>query len=312
MLIEVRHASAADAAVFHALAAHPSLRDHFDSFQTEDGVRHDLTDPLVAAPLTHLALLDGRAAGFVAGYAVRPEGKPGWVYLRLGVIGAARRHGIARALLRQVARIARERDILGTGAELLLPMEDHSGSGQAFAARHGFRIDRYFWRMSRPAGPIAPPAWPPGVTVRTFDGSETALADWSAIYEESFAAHYRPVPSSPDLCRRIAASPDFLTDGLALAYREGRCVGFCRNETLGDLGIIGLLGVAPAARHAGLGRALLRWGVAYFADPRWKGVGLGVDGANDGATALYRSEGFAVDRRREIWAGSLDAVADGA
>jgi len=312
MPIEVRHASVDDTATFLALAADPSLRPHFDSCQTEAGVRHDLTDPLVALPLTHLAWLDGQPAGFVAGYAVRPAGKPGWIFLRLGVAGAARRRGIGRALLQRVARLAREHDILGVGAEFLLPMEDHSESGRAFAAHLGFRIDRYFWRMTRPAGPVPPPEWPDGIVLRIFDGSERALADWDAIYSESFAAHYRPVPSSPDLCRRIAASPDFMADGLALAYRDGRCVGFCRNETLGDLGLIGLLGVAPAARRTGLGRALLRWGVAYFSDPRWKGVGLGVDGENESATALYRSEGFVVDRRREIWVGSMDAVAGGA
>lgn len=312
MPTEIRHASVDDAATFHAVAADASLKDHFESFQTLAGVRHDLADPLVAPALTHLAWLDGAPAGFVAGYAVRPAGGAGWVFLRIGVTANARRRGIGHDLLVRVARIAREQGVLGPGGELLLPMEDHSESGRTFAARHGFRPERYFWRMTRPPGPIEPPAWPADVEVRTFDGSDRALADWDAVYSESFAAHYRPVPSTPDLCRRIAAAPDFMPDGLALAYRGGRCVGFCRNETLGDLGIIGLLGVTPAARRIGLGRALLRWGVAYFAGPRWKGVGLGVDGENDGATALYRSEGFTVDRRREIWVGSMDAVADGA
>ncbi len=311
MPTEIRHASAADAASIHALATDPSLRDHFDSFQSEEGVHHDLVNPLVAPAMTHLASVDGRPAGFIAGYAVRPSGSPGWAFLRLGVAGWARRRGVGRALLAAAARAARGAGVLGAGGELLLPMEDFSAEGQAFATCFGFRIDRYFYRMRRPAGPIAPPAWPPGVTVRVFDGSAGAIEDWNAVYEASFAAHYRPVPSTPDLCRRIAAAPDFLADGLALAYRDGRCVGFCRNETIGDMGVIGLLGVAPAARRSGLGRALLRWGVTYFDDPRWSGVGLGVDGENENATALYRSEGFVIDRRRQIWAGSMDAVAGG-
>lgn len=308
MPIEIRHATPDDAPLVHALARDPSMRDHFDRLQTEDGVRHDLADPLVAQALTHLVFVDGRPAGFIAGYAVRPEDRPGWVFLRLGVTGAARRRGAGRALLARVARLARGQDVVGAGGDLLLPMEDHSESGRAFAARLGFRLERHFFRMHRPPGPAAAPVWPDGVEVRTFDGSEQALRDWNAIYTESFAAHYRPVPSTPELCRRVAAAPDFLAEGLALAYRNGRCVGFCRNETQGDMGVIGLLGVAPAARRSGLGRALLRWGVAFFADPRWSGVGLGVDGENDGATALYRSEGFVIDRRRQIWAAPLDAV----
>jgi mycothiol synthase len=312
MPLEIRHASAGESATFHVIATDPSLRQHLEAFQSVEGVRNDLLDPLVARPLTHLAFQDGAPVGLIAGYAVRPEGKPGWVFLRLGVIGAARRRGVASALLTQVARVARERDLLGRGAEILLPMEDFSSEGQAFAAHHRFQRERFFWRMTRPPGPIDPPAWPEGVTVRVFDGSEEALVDWNDIYEASFAGHYRPIPSTPELCRQLAAAPDFLPDGMILTYRDGRCVGFCRNETMGMTGVIGLLGVAPEAQRIGLGRALLRWGVAYFSDPRWKSVGLGVDGDNETATALYRSEGFTVDRRRMIFAGSMDAIADGA
>ena len=308
MPLEIRHATADDAPVIHALVTDPTMREHFDRLQTVDRVRHDLTDPLVAQALTHVAFLDGRPAGFVAGYAVCPEDRPGWVFLRLGVAGAARRRGAGRALLSRVARIAREEGIVGPGGDLLLPMEDHSDSGRAFAERLGFRIERWFYRMHRAPGPVAAPVWPDGVEVRTFDGSDAALSDWNAIYTESFAAHYRPIPSTPELCRRFAAAPDFLADGLALAYLHDRCVGFCRNETQGDMGVIGLLGVATAARRTGLGRALLRWGIAYFAAPRWSGVGLGVDGANESATELYRTEGFVVDRRRQIWAAPLESI----
>jgi mycothiol synthase len=311
MPLEIRHASAADAAVFHTIASDPSLVEHFDSFRSEREVANDLLNPFVARSLTHLAHVDGRPAGFIAGYAVRPEGAPGWVYFRLGVTAGARRRGVARALLATAARKAIEEGVIGSGGELLLPIEDFSSEGNAFAERLGFRVDRFFWRMRRPQGPIAAPGWPDGVTCRVFDGSERMLEDWDGIYESSFAEHYRPVPSSPDLCRRIAAAPDFKADGLMLAYRGGRCVGFCRNESIGDVGVIGLLGVAPEARGLGLGRALLRWGVAYFSDPRWEAVGLGVDGDNERATALYRSEGFAVDRRRRIWAATIDPFAAG-
>ena len=48
--------------------------------------------------------------------------------------------------------------------------------------------------------------------------------------------------------RQIAAAPLFLRNGLALAYRDGRCVGFCRNERVGREAEIGVLGVVPEAR----------------------------------------------------------------
>ena len=58
----------------------------------------------------------------------------------------------------------------------------------------------------------------------------------------------------------------------------------------------------PAARGIGLGRALLRWGVAWLERESALPVTLMVDGANEGALALYRSEGFAVTRTRRAWA----------
>jgi mycothiol synthase len=301
-------ASIADAETIAALVCDPALHDHFDTMRTPERVVHDLSDPLVPPALTHLALIDGDPVGFVAGFAVRPPDAPGWVYVRLGVIGRARRRGAGRALLATAASVARERDVIGAGGEVLLPMEDFSAEGRAFAQALGGRIDRYFWRMRRPRTPVDPPVWPDGITVRIFDGSARAFEDWNNCYVESFSGHYRPVPGTVDLCREIAASPDFLHDGLILAYRDDTCVGFCRNETAGEDGVIGLLGVVPSVRGTGLGRALLRWGVAYFTAPEWKGVGLGVDGANERATRLYTSEGFAVDRRREIWVAPIEAV----
>lgn len=311
MPLEIRHASAEDASVFQRIARHPSLADYFESFQDDEEAASDLLHPMVAQGLTHIAWLDDEPVGFVAAYGVRPAGSPGWVFLRLGVAGPARRRGIGTGLLRTVARRARELDVLGAGGELLLPTDAASDAGHAFAARLGFVVERYFWHMKRPAGPIAAPEWPDGITIHVFDWSDRMFDDWNAIYEASFAEHYRPIPSTPDLCRRIAEAPDFLRDGLALAYRGERCVGFCRNEQSAGAGVIGLLGVSPELRGRGLGRALLRWGVAYFAEPRWKWVQLGVDGVNEHATRLYRSEGFEVDRERRIHRGAVDALIAG-
>jgi hypothetical protein len=58
---------------------------------------------------------------------------------------------------------------------------------EAFAARHGFALLRHFWLMDRPRGPVAEPAWPPGIAVRLFDGSDRSVADWDDAYNRSFA-----------------------------------------------------------------------------------------------------------------------------
>jgi ribosomal protein S18 acetylase RimI-like enzyme len=62
-----------------------------------------------------------------------------------------------------------------------------------------------------------------------------------------------------------------------------------------------MLGVVPGERTIGLGRAMLRWALAYFAGKDVDEVGLLVSGENPSALALYRSEGFEVVRTREIW-----------
>ena len=70
-------------------------------------------------------------------------------------------------------------------------------------------------------------------------------------------------------------------------------------------GEVATLGVVPEARGIGLGRALLRWGVGWLEHQAAPRVTLTVDGENEGALSLYRSEGFETVRKREIWSRRL-------
>jgi mycothiol synthase len=156
--------------------------------------------------------------------------------------------------------------------------------------------------MERPRGLAVPePVWPAGVTVRTLDGSDAMLADWNDAYNQSFAEHYRYIPSPLEHVRELAAAPGFHPDGIVLAYRDAQVVGFCRTEQHGTRGEISTLGTSPAARGIGLGRALLRWGVRWLEANSPGAITLLVDGQNDGALSLYKSEGFAVTRTRGLW-----------
>ena len=128
------------------------------------------------------------------------------------------------------------------------------------------------------------------------------LRDWTDAYNDSFARHYRFVRSGVDIARALVAEPGFRADGLGLAYRGGACVGFCRNTLHAARGEVATVGVVRAARGIGAGRALLRWGVRWLEAAAPLPVTLLVDGANEGALGLYRSEGFAVTRTRRIWA----------
>jgi mycothiol synthase len=294
-----------------SLAGDVALSGEFDVLAERAYLDHKLTDALCARDCTLVARVHGEPAGFTITF-VLPRAEGGaWAAVRVGVAGRFQRRGIGSALLAEVrARLAR-RDIPGGLREMAMSAWRPNDAAAAFAAGHGYTHVRCFWKMDRPAAACPEPAWPAGVTVRVFDGSERALADWNDAYNDSFAEHYRYVPATLELARSLAAAADFLGDGLALAYRDGRCVGFCRNEWVGKEGEIGVLGVTRAARGIGLGRALLRWGVRYFEGLGEKHVALRVDGENETALSLYRSEGFAVTRTRDLWAIVSDAAAEG-
>ena len=62
------------------------------------------------------------------------------------------------------------------------------------------------------------------------------------------------------------------------------------------------IGVRPDRQGAGLGRQLLRWGVAHLRELGVETVTLSVNGRNPRALGLYESEGFVRTSTRERWA----------
>jgi mycothiol synthase len=142
---------------------------------------------------------------------------------------------------------------------------------------------------------------PPGIEAKVFDGSDQAYEDWNTVYNRAFEHHYHGVKSTVEDCRWLLSRKDVDPTSLLLAYRGHQCVGFCRNDLQATRGEIAVLGVDPNARGIGLGRTLLRWGIAWLEGVRVDRVTLMVDGENETALKLYRSEGFETVRTREIW-----------
>jgi len=283
------------------LARDPALEREYDAFAEPGYLDRKLGDPYCDRDATLIARVNGEPVGFSLVYVLpRTEGGA-WAAVRIGVAGRHQRQGIGTALYGAARRALEARAIPGGLQEIIMSTWRPNPAAEAFIARHGFHHARCFWKMDRATAGCPEPVWPAGVTLRVFDGSEAAIADWNGAYNSSFAQHYHFVPSSLDHARHLASSPHFLRDGLGLAFRDGRCVGFCRNEYAGKEGEIGVLGVVPEARGIGLGRALLRWGTRYFGARGEANVTLRVDGENESALALYRGEGFAVTRTRDLW-----------
>jgi len=293
-----------DLETLRALMQDPGIAGQFDIFTGPGILEQRLADPHLRHDCIRLAWVGEEAAGF--GFAfVLPSAAGDWSVVRIGVRPAFRRRGIGRALYEAVvAAVERLPDLphlVELGSSAWTPAPEAEG----FAAALGFHTDRMFWLMERPRGAVNEPRWPDGIQTRVFDGGGEALKDWNAVYNDSFSEHYHFAPSSLDDARAIAAGPGFRADGVMLAYRGGRCVGFCRCELHEKRGEIGTIGVAHEARGIGLGRALLRWGVGWVEAATTLPVTLTVDGENEGALGLYRAEGFAVTRTRAIWVRRL-------
>jgi mycothiol synthase len=288
---------------FRSVMTAPGIREHFDMNGTPE---EQLAIPHRSASATLLARRNGEPVGFVLSILVTSEREGTWAMLRLGVVESARRQGVGAALLREAERRLTNEHRDARHIELRTSAYVPNDAATALAARHGFTHARYFWTMERRPAPPAEIVWPRGIEVRVFDGGDQAFDDWSAAYNASFAENYGFFVATPDDCRALASSAAFPPDGLLLAYRDGRCVGFCRNalhvHADPPIGEVDILGVAPEARGIGLGRALLRWGVAWLLAQDAPHVTLMVDGENATAVRLYEQEGFAITRTRQVWA----------
>ena len=289
-----------DIEVVRALITHPSLLGEFGMLALPGMLEDSWEDPYADFELRWLALVDGVPAGTLFTL-VLPSTDHAWAMIRLGVTEPYQRRGLGTALLDACLARLTEQKAARRLTEFCLGAWIPSASATGFAARHGFAHARFFWKMARARGNPPAVAWPPGIETRVFDGSERALRDFTDAYNASFAEHYHYVAVDLEHARAFTRRSDFRAAGLMLAYRDGRCVGYSRNAIRGREGEIALLGVVSEARGIGLGRSLLRWGAAWLEAQECEPIELLVDGENETALALYRSEAFEVVRTREFW-----------
>lgn len=218
----------------------------------------------------------------------------------LTVLPAARRRGHGRRLVHAARALARDR----SQPELQLYVPPHLPASVAFATTVGFVYRSSLWMFVLPAAHAVPvPTFAPNVVTRTWDpGRDVDLERWTAFLQQAFEGHPTPMTWTPAVIAGVHAAPDFDPSGIlivAAADAPDVPVGFVRielferdrpaGERVGDLS---LLGVVPSWRGRGLGRTLLRWGLASL---RARGAGrieLSVEAANERATRLYRAHGF--------------------
>ena len=171
------------------------------------------------------------------------------------------------------------------------------------AAAAGLERVRALWQMRRSLqARLGNPQLADGITVRTFRVGSDEDA-WVSLNARAFARHpEQGAWTRADLEMR-EHEPWFDPDGFFLAERDGRLVGFHWTKIHGQdadaashahepIGEVYVVGVDPAERGTGLGRALTLVGLRYLRARGLFQVMLYVDEGNTAAIGLYESLGF--------------------
>lgn len=270
----------------------------------------DGTAPLSEHVLLHLAHGgDRRAAnllltgpgGALAGYAHLDTTDPvAGASGELVVHPDLRRQGLGRELVEQLRQHSPD-------GRLRLWAHGQHPAAETLARQAGFTRTRLLWQMRRSLlAPVPAPAWPEGVSVRTFVVGRDEPA-WLACNAAAFAGHPEQGGWTGDDLRMREAEPWFDPAGFFLAERADELVGFHwtkvhgarRHATAAEarhehpaIGEVYVVGVHPAAQGTGLGRALTVHGLRHLRGQGLTQVLLYVDDDNPAALALYERLGF--------------------
>ena len=129
-------------------------------------------------------------------------------------------------------------------------------------------------------------------------------AAWLEANNAAFTGH----PENGSITRRDLehriSQPWFDADGFFLAWEGDRLIGSCWTKIHDDgVGEIYIVGVVPAWKGKGLGKALVCHGLDYLSRSRHVGrARLYVEGSNEAALGLYAKLGFETTRIIEAFA----------
>jgi len=211
---------------------------------------------------------------------------------------AARRHGLGVILGGALASEA-------SPAGLRLWAHGDLPAATRLAAAAGFQRSRALWQMRRSLqSRIGRPQFADGISVRPFQIGQDEDA-WVALNRRAFARHPEQGAWTSDDLDMREREPWFDPAGFFLAERDGQLVGFHWTKIHGGrepddsdghghepIGEVYVVGVDPAARGTGLGRALTLTGLRYLRARGLAQVMLYVDETNTAAIGLYESLGF--------------------
>ena len=251
---------------------------------TRQDLLHNL-DRMVGDPAGTVVAIDD---GSVVGYCVPRLDD-------LTVHPERRRRGHGRRLVAAARQLVGDR---GQDHLILYGSLDHPAAA-GFIETLGFRYHSSLWQFElAPSIPVPDAAFTGDVVTRTFRTDDLdAVVD---LMNRAFADHPTPVTFDRATVAHVNSLPDFEPQGILLVFpADDRATPIAWTRTIHEVrengerrGFINTVGVLPEWRGRGLGRELLRWGIAHLRAAGAGTIELSVEAANDRALGLYRRTGF--------------------
>lgn len=161
----------------------------------------------------------------------------------------------------------------------------------------GFAYSKSFYQMRIELdGPLQPPRWPAGVSVRRAIAEVDDRAIYTAV-QDAFERKGEARPNFEDW-RFHTIRPETYDPALwFLAVAGEEIVGTCIGIRYEKEGWIRQFGVLPAWRRRGIATALLRHAFLAFRERGYPAAGLGMEAENARALRLYERVGMHIHRQ---------------
>jgi mycothiol synthase len=235
-----------------------------------------------------IAEVGDEAAGMAR---ISHEPSIGRAVAEVAVLPRHRRRGVGRQLLDRA--IERVRELGASVLHIQVPVL--SRGGRFLLEDSGFHAARRYWRLAADVDGVAVPTLPPGYSIRPFtlDADERALTD---LQNAAFSEGWGFAPNTvEEIAARVRMRP-WESEGILMLEADGKPCGYnwTQRAKLCDTptGYIGMTGVHPDQRGRGLGRIIVKAGMAYLETKSAQTVKLEVDHSNKPARELYLSLGF--------------------
>lgn len=165
-------------------------------------------------------------------------------------------------------------------------------------AEQGFEFLRRYYTMRMSASEGIDSVAVAGVEIRAINIADNDLVqEWYKSHQNSFSNHFGFVPRTLENWKKLTLADNFVDcDGVFLAFKDGKVVGFCQctdEYAHENKGFISLLGVNHEYQGLGIGEALLRRAISHCRTKGYVVIELNVDTGNEsGALRLYEKIGF--------------------